>query len=410
MPYERRDYDGAAVATTIVGALTSGDTTISIAASTSWPDGSPGPFYAVIDRATASEEVVKVTTRTGTTLSSVTRGVDGTSAVAHAAGAAIEHCMVGVDLDEANYAVNQTVSKITTAEDLLVGSAANALKRLGVGSNGQLLQVASGVVGWGALPAGVISSATMFGTGVVDAAAIASNAVDTAELAANAVTTAKIAANAVDETKIASSVAGSGLAGGAGTALSVGVDGTTIEITADQLNVKALGVGTSHLAANAVTTAKITDANVTAAKVSAEAWTSYNPTVGGTGWAAGNGTLTGAWIQYGKVVHFRAQFTIGSTTTVGSGGLTLTLPTNAIAATALVCSGVFSDNSGGFFWEAKGVPSAAGAVLIVVTDASDTFPTVGGRLGPLNSTHPVNLPSGISTSDYVLIAGTYEAA
>lgn len=38
--------------------------------------------------------------------------------------------------------------KVTTAEDLIVGAGANSLKRVGVGSNGQLLGVASGAVAW----------------------------------------------------------------------------------------------------------------------------------------------------------------------------------------------------------------------------------------------------------------------
>ena len=39
-------------------------------------------------------------------------------------------------------------AKVTTAEDLIVGAGANALKRLGVGTEGQILKVASGAVAW----------------------------------------------------------------------------------------------------------------------------------------------------------------------------------------------------------------------------------------------------------------------
>lgn len=42
----------------------------------------------------------------------------------------------------------------------------------------------------------------------------------------------------IDENDLAASVAGSGLAGGAGTALSVGVDNSTVEISSDQVRVK----------------------------------------------------------------------------------------------------------------------------------------------------------------------------
>ena len=56
--------------------------------------------------------------------------------------------------------------------------------------------------------------------------------------------------------KLATSVAGAGLSGGGGSALAVNVDNSTIEINSDTLRVKALGVGTSHLADGAVTQAK----------------------------------------------------------------------------------------------------------------------------------------------------------
>jgi hypothetical protein len=139
------------------------------------------------------------------------------------------------------------------------------------------------------------------------------NAVGTAEIAALAVTTAKIAADAVDGTKIAddaigpehlaATTAGNGLGQAAGGELDVNVDDSSIEINTDSLRVKALGIATSMLAAdaidstkladnavgnehmqdssidtaelatNAVTTIKITDLNVTTAKLAALAVT-----------------------------------------------------------------------------------------------------------------------------------------
>lgn len=48
---------------------------------------------------------------------------------------------------------------------------------------------------------------------------------------------------AIDATKLAASVAGNGLAGGAGTALSVNVDTTTIEISSDTLRIAASAAG-----------------------------------------------------------------------------------------------------------------------------------------------------------------------
>ena len=126
--------------------------------------------------------------------------------------------------------------------------------------------------------------------GGVGTANLADSSVSTAKLGASAVTEAKLASlsvseakiqnNAITASKIASAVAGDGLAGGAGSALSVNVDDASIEISSDSLRVKDLGISTAKVANSAITTAKILDANITEAKLSAS--------------VAGNGLLGGA--------------------------------------------------------------------------------------------------------------------
>lgn len=60
------------------------------------------------------------------------------------------------------------------------------------------------------------------------------------------------------------------------------------------------------------------------------AWGSYTPTWGATSAPAiGNGSITGAYAQIQKTVHFRLGVTFGTTTTFGSGNYTLTIPTTA---------------------------------------------------------------------------------
>ena len=98
-----------------------------------------------------------------------------------------------------------------------------------------------------------------------------------------------------DTLRIAASAAGDGLGGGAGSALSVNVDDTTVEINADTVRVKDLGIVTAKLADNAVTTAKITDANVTNAKLQNSAVTigATSVSLGGTANAlTGLGSIT----------------------------------------------------------------------------------------------------------------------
>jgi hypothetical protein len=71
--------------------------------------------------------------------------------------------------------------------------------------------------------------------------------------------------------RIAAAAAGNGLAGGAGSALSVNVDGVGIEIDSDTLRLKDLGVVTDKLAADAVTEAKLADNSVVNANVKSDA-------------------------------------------------------------------------------------------------------------------------------------------
>lgn len=59
------------------------------------------PFTLCIDPNTAAEELVEVTNTSGTTLSPITRAIDGTLAQAHLGGAVVLHVMSGRDLGEA---------------------------------------------------------------------------------------------------------------------------------------------------------------------------------------------------------------------------------------------------------------------------------------------------------------------
>jgi hypothetical protein len=99
----RRYFSSTAVATTLSASANNVTTSISVTALAGFPNLTP--FTAILDEGTAAEEVVDVTNVSGTTLT-VTRGVDGTSAVAHNAGATFKHGVSGRDFDESNAHVN----------------------------------------------------------------------------------------------------------------------------------------------------------------------------------------------------------------------------------------------------------------------------------------------------------------
>jgi len=126
--FTRRQYKGAAVATTTTNSLNTSDTSVTIASNTGWPSSAGVPFYVVIDPGTSAEEKCSATI-SGTTLT-LTRAQDDTTASAHSSGATIYPVFTANDADEAN----ELVSKLTTKGDLLVTDG-SALNRLAVGTN-----------------------------------------------------------------------------------------------------------------------------------------------------------------------------------------------------------------------------------------------------------------------------------
>jgi len=130
-------------------------------------------------------------------------------------------------------------------------------------------QMGANSVTGAAIADGAIGDSGLFGSGVVDSAAIATGAVTSAKLGSASVATAKIQDAAVDENKLASSVAGNGLTGGAGNALTVSVDDSTIEINSDSLRLKDGGITAAKMGSNSVNTSQLVADSVTAAKIGA---------------------------------------------------------------------------------------------------------------------------------------------
>ena len=180
----------------------------------------------------------------------------------------------------------------------------NGSNQLQVKANG----ITSSMIGTNQVTGNEIAALTVGSANLADsavsAAKIGASAVTEAKIASNAVSTAKIADSAVTAAKISSAVAGSGLLGGAGSALSVNcgnglafngdavdvqlgagleiqggnieveVDDSTIEVDGvnNEVQVKDLGITNGKIANNAITTVKLVDDAVTAAKVGFQAY------------------------------------------------------------------------------------------------------------------------------------------
>jgi hypothetical protein len=99
----RRHYSSAAADTTLSSTITSGATSITVGSITGHPV--QFPYTLILDPETPTEEVIEVTAGTGTNLT-VTRGVDGTTGLAHTAGAVVRHGVSARDYDEPNAHVN----------------------------------------------------------------------------------------------------------------------------------------------------------------------------------------------------------------------------------------------------------------------------------------------------------------
>jgi hypothetical protein len=131
----RRSYAGAAPACTLTNSITSVDSSALLTGDvTNWNNTTNGAFFMVIDPGLVTEEKVLVGSRSGSSLSSLTRGVDGTTASSHSAGATCYPVFTATDADQAN----AVAAALTTKGDLLVTSG-SALNRLGVGTNGFVL-------------------------------------------------------------------------------------------------------------------------------------------------------------------------------------------------------------------------------------------------------------------------------
>jgi hypothetical protein len=141
-------------------------------------------------------------------------------------------------------------------------------------------------------------------------------------------------------------------------------------------------------------------------KAIGDPWTAYTPVWTGatTNPVIGNGTILGAYSQAGKMVNFWLEVTMGSTTTYGSGGYSITLPAAASeSAHRWNFLGEVRDASASVSYELKAAAqSGSSGNLVLKCDPT----TAGANLRGVTSAIPITL----TTSDVLFVSGTYEAA
>src|SRR6059036_897430 len=131
--------------TTLNGAILAGDTSLIVASVASFP--ASGQFRILI-----GDELLLVTAIAGTTFT-VTRGIEGTTAAAHADGASIYHTLTAASL-------LRSPGALTTTGDVPYLASTGAPTRLAAGATGTYLRYASGLttaaaIVLGDLPSGV---------------------------------------------------------------------------------------------------------------------------------------------------------------------------------------------------------------------------------------------------------------
>jgi hypothetical protein len=130
------------------------------------------------------------------------------------------------------------------------------------------------------------------------------------------------------------------------------------------------------------------------------AWTTYVPvwTSTGTAPALGNGSLTGRYVQIGKTVIAKANLTMGSTTTFGTGNYFISLPATAFAVevNSLGLARAFDASAGAIY----------GATAVMNTSSKVQMETFASSVVVWTNLVPVTW----ATSDQLAIQVIYEAA
>lgn len=129
-----------------------------------------------------------------------------------------------------------------------------------------------------------------------------------------------------------------------------------------------------------------------------EAWSTWTPTIQGTGWALGNATINAQYRQTGRTVHFFVVITWGTTSTFGTGGLTVSLPVSSPGNTIGILNAATLHSGVRFILDAF---FPAGGAGIAVYQRGGT-----GQVAAVTSTVPFTWASG----DQLSISGTAQSS
>lgn len=224
----------------------------------------------------------------------------------------------------------------------------------------------------------VDSSQFVVGDSTITTAKIADGSITSAKIADGTVIAADIGNNTITEAKLTTSVAGSGLSGGNGTALAVNVDSSTIEVNADTLRVKDAGIVEAKLGTGSVTATKIGSGAVTSAKLDTNIAVAGTFAVTGNVSASANITVTGNSTVTGTSTFSEVVETVQSLGQA-TGALTINMLDGAIhfypTSTSASCSLNFRGNASTALNDTMANNQSVTAVVLINSGSTTARPT-----------------------------------
>jgi len=348
-----RKFSSVAVETTLSGTITSGATSMTVGSVTGWPS-SPSvsaPYTVILDPDTASEEVVEVTGAAGTVLT-IVRGVDGTTAKAHNAGAVVKHGVSARDFSEpADHIDNTTTAHGVSGAVVGTASTQTLTNKTIDASLNTISNITSAMI-----TDGTIVNADINASAAIAASKIAGTAVTQAD--SGTVTSTMIVDGTIVDADVNASaaIAKTKIAGTAITAADTGTVTSTMIVDGTIVNADinaAAAIAVSKLASSSVTiggaTATLGGSNVTsltgmtldgtstiggvAGSALSSGWDTYAVTMTASGGGLNLGTggsTSGRYKQVGKTVWFSIYVTFGSSgVNAGTGNYVFSLPSSA---------------------------------------------------------------------------------